>query len=79
MAITDNATACSVNTLLRWLFPSLVDFGKHPTLEEAQEAAERLADTAHKQLMAGVSRARVRNAANIDLPRLVAIDSVGKR
>ncbi len=79
MAITDNATACAVNTLLRWLLPSLVDYGKHPTLEEAQAAAEILADRSHKQLMAGVSRASVRTASDIDLPRLIGIDSLGKR
>jgi hypothetical protein len=78
MAITDNATACAVNTLLRWVFPSLVDYGKHPTQAEALKAAESLAGKAHKQLMAGVSSSGVRRAADIDGTRLAAIDTVGK-
>ena len=79
MAITDNANACAVHTLLRWIYPSLVNYGEHPTLAQAQAAAERLADSAHRQLMAGVSRSAVRHAADVDGPRLVAIDSMGKR
>lgn len=74
MAITDNGTAAAVNTVLGFLLPSTREpWQGKVELEDAIEAAERLASAAHKQMGAGVSACRVRQAAAVDGVRLQAV------
>jgi len=82
MAITDNTTAQEINTLLKWLLPSLKN--RYPIRAEAiprveaMKAAESLATKAHKQLMAGINGSVVRDAVQVDDWRFEAIDNGGR-
>jgi hypothetical protein len=64
MSISSNGVAGDVNTLLRYLMPTLDKYGyaEQPSQAEAMRAAERLADAAHRKLMAGCVGADVRRA-----------------
>jgi hypothetical protein len=62
MSIGSNGTASDVNTLLKFLMPSLNEFGSLPSDEEARAAAIRLAEAAYKKLYAGALPDRVAGA-----------------
>ena len=57
-----------INILLRYVY-GLSDYTVLPTPQEAQNAAERLADRASKTLGAGLSGSQIREAKD-RLPRL---------
>lgn len=71
MAITDIGTCAHVDTLLRFLTPSLNRRGQAPvTIGDAEVAAMALADASYRHLGAGISDAQVHAAWYLDRARL---------